>query len=215
MATAIWTRISLWGGSVTRLQAEQMAAHFSRLNYSMPRTNTNPYDPMYNSWRVLDKTTGSYDLNTTYGNRPNRVALGTVKTLTPLYINGAAPGATQNWRDAFAQQMVADPMFARNFANRMFKAFFNLGLVDPVDNMDPARLDPNKPPAAPWALQAAIPQLLDRLAQEAVARNYGFRDFMRVLVQSNAYQLSSRYDAPWDINLVNMFRAPLSAPFGC
>ncbi|MCU1261612.1 MAG: hypothetical protein JWO80_4497 [Bryobacterales bacterium] len=197
--------ISLWGSTVTRIQAQQMAAHFSRLNYNMPRTSSNIYDGMYNSWRALDKTTGSYDLNTTYGNRPNRVALGTLKTLTPVYLNGAAPAANQNWRDSFAQQMMTDPMFARNFANRMFKAFFNLGLVDPLDNMDPARLDPNSPPASPWTLQAGIPQLLERLAQEAVARNFQFRDFMRVLVQSNAYQLSSRYDAPWDIALVSMY----------
>jgi Protein of unknown function (DUF1553)/Protein of unknown function (DUF1549) len=197
--------ISLWGSTVTRTQAQQMAAHFSRLNYNMPRTNPNIADPMYNSWHVLDKTAGSYDLNTTYGNRPNRVALGTVKTLTPVYLGGTAPGSSQAWRDSFAQQMLADPMFARNFANRMFKAFFNLGLVDPADNMDPARLDPNNPPAAPWALQAAIPALLERLASEAVARNYQFRDFMRVLVQSNAYQLSSRYDGPWNIDLVPMY----------
>jgi hypothetical protein len=197
--------ISLWGSTVTRTQAQQMAAHFSRLNYNMPRTSSNINDGLYNSWRVLEKTSGSYDLNTTYGNRPNRVALGTVKTLTPVYINGAAPGSSQSYRDSFAQQLLADPMFARNFANRMFKAFFNLGLVDPVDNMDPARLDPNKPPAAPWALQAALPALLDRLATEAVARNFQFRDFMRVLVQSNAYQLSSRYDAAWTIDLIPMF----------
>ncbi len=197
--------ISLWGSKVTRIQAEQMAAHFSRINYNVPRTNPTLGDPMYNSWRVLDKTSGSYDLNTTYGNRPVRAALGQVKTLTPVYLTGATPGSTQNWRDAFAQQMLADPMFARNFANRMFKAFFNLGLVDPVDNMDPARLDPNQPPPAPWALQAAIPQLLERLSQEAIARNYQLRDFMRVLVQSNAYQLSAEYAAPWDITMIPLY----------
>jgi hypothetical protein len=40
-------------------------------------------------------------------------------------------------------------MFARNMANRMWKAMFNLGLVDPVDQLDPARLDPYNTPAAP------------------------------------------------------------------
>jgi hypothetical protein len=132
--------------------------------------------------------------------------VGAVKTLTPVYLgNGASPAANQNWREAFAQQMVADPMFARNFANRMWKAFFNLGMVDPVDTMDPARLDPNKPPPDPWTLQAAMPQLFDRLAKEAVARNFQFRDFIRVLVQSSAYQLSSRYDGDWSINYIPMF----------
>jgi hypothetical protein len=198
--------ISLWGGSVVRQDAQSMAAHFSRLNFNMPRTSSNVNDPMYNSWRVVDNTSAGYALNTNYGNRPNRVAYGTVKTLTPVYYGGgAAPAAGQNWRDSFAKQMMVDPMFARNFANRMFKAFFNLGLVDPVDTMDPARLDPTKPPPAPWTLQAANPQLLDRLSTEAVYRNFQFKDFIRVLVQSTSYQLSSRYDSTWNINAIPLY----------
>ena len=197
--------ISLWGSKVTRVQAEQMAAFFSRLNFNMPRTSSDPTNNMYNSWRVIDNANGIYNLNTTYGNRPNRVPLGSVKSLTPVYRDGSAPGATDNWRDVFAHQMVADPLFAFNFANRMWKAFFNLGMVDPVDNLDPARLDPQNPPPAGWALQAANPQLFARLAQEAIYRNFQLRDFMRVLVQSSAYQLSSRYDAPWTIDSIPLF----------
>jgi len=197
--------ISLWGSSTTRVDAEKMAAFFSRLNFNMPRTSPNVYDGTYNSWRVLDRATGSYDLNTTYGNRPNRVAIGTVKTLTPVYRNGQEPSAGQGWRDAFAKQMTADPMFARNFANRLFKAFFNLGLVEPVDNMDPARLDPANPPPAPWEFQAANPELLERLALQAVRVDFQLKDFMRILVQSSAYQLSSRYDANWNIDSIPLF----------
>jgi Protein of unknown function (DUF1553)/Protein of unknown function (DUF1549) len=198
--------INLWGGGVTRMDAQSMAAHFSRLNFNMPRSSNNISDPLFNSWRVLDTTSAGYALNTNYGNRPNRTPYGTIKTLTPVYYGtGATPAAGQNWRDAFARQMVADPMFARNFANRLFKAFFNLGLVDPVDTMDPARLDPNKPPPDPWTLQAANPQLLDRLATEAIYRNFQFKDFIRVLVQSTSYQLSSRYDSTWDISSVPLY----------
>ncbi len=131
--------INLWGGQVTRVDAESMAAFFSRLNYNMPRTTNDQTDPMFNSWRVLENTSAGYALNTNYGNRPNRVPVGTVKVLTPVYYgNGVVPSNGQNWRDAFGQQLMRDPMLARNFANRMFKAFFNLGLVDPVDTMDPA-----------------------------------------------------------------------------
>ncbi len=197
--------ISLWGSSVTRVDAQKMAAFFSRLNFNIPRTSPNVYDGMYNSWRVLDRASGSYDLNTTFGNRPNRTAIGAVKTLTPVYRGGQEPASGQNWRDAFAKQMTADPMFARNFANRLFKAFFNMGLVDPVDNMDPARLDPANPPPAPWDLQAANPELLERLAQEAVRVDFQLKDFMRLLVQSSAYQLSSRYDAAWNIDSIPLF----------
>ncbi len=197
--------ISLWGATVTRVDAQGMAAFFSRLNFNMPRTSNDIKDGMYNSWRVLDRTTGSYDLNTTYGNRPNRVAIGAVKTLTPMYRDGSLPAAGQAWRDVFARKMQADPMFARNFANRLFKAFFNLGLVDPVDNMDPARLDPKNPPPAPWDLQAANPELLEALAQQAVRVDFQLKDFMRLLVQSSAYQLSSRYDGTWNIDSIPLF----------
>jgi len=197
--------ISLWGSTVTRTDAQKMAAFFSRLNFNMPRTSSDKNDGGYNSWRVLDRATGSYDLNTTYGNRPNRVAINTVKTLTPVYRDGKEPAAGQGGRDAFGKMMTADPLFARNFANRMFKLFFNLGLVDPVDSLDPARLDPNNLPPAPWELQAANPELLDRLANEAVARDFQLKDFMRILVQSSAYQLSSRYDGDWNIDSIPLF----------
>jgi hypothetical protein len=85
------------------------------------------------------------------------------------------------------------------------KQFFNLGLVDPVDTMDPARLDPSHPPPAPWTLQASSPQLLERLAQEFKNNNAGLREYIRLIVRSNAYQLSSRYDGNWDINYVPLY----------
>jgi hypothetical protein len=198
--------ISLWGGQVTRTDAESMAAFFSRLNFNMPRTSSDATNYLFNSWRVVENNSAGYALNTNYGNRPNRVPVGTVKVLTPVYYgNKVVPASGQNWRDAFGQQLMRDPMLARNFANRMFKAFFNLGLVDPVDTMDPMRLDPKNPPPAPWALQAAIPELLDRLATQALYSNFNFKDYMRILVQSTSYQLSSRYDATWNINDISLF----------
>lgn len=198
--------ISLWGGKVTRSDAESMAAFFSRLNFNMPRTSSDATNYLFNSWRVQENTSAGYALNTNYGNRPNRVPLGTLKTLTPVYYGtGVAPASGQNWRDAFGQQLMRDPMLARNFANRMFKAFFNLGLVDPVDTLDPARLDPKNPPPAPWTLQAAIPELLDQMAEQALYSNFNFKDYMRIMVQSTSYQLSSRYDATWNINDIPLF----------
>ena len=197
--------INLWGSQITRSQAQEMAAFFSRLNFNMPRSSTDIYNGLYNSWRVLENGTGSYNLNTNYGNRPNRVPLGSVKAFTPVYRNGAAPAAGDVWRDFYSHQVVTDQMFAFNFANRMWKAFFNLGQVDPVDTLDPARLDPTNPPASGWNLQAANPQLFARLAMEAIYQNFKFRDFMRVLVQSSAYQLSSRYDNSWNINDIPLF----------
>ena len=67
---------------------------------------------------------GTYDLNTTFGNRPNRTPFGTERSLTPEYRDGAK--ASGNWRAAFAAKLTADPLFGINFGNRLWKEFFGL-----------------------------------------------------------------------------------------
>ncbi len=96
-------------------------------------------------------------------------------------------------------------MFARNLANRLWKEMFNLGLVDPVDTLDPARLDPSNPPPAGWALQATHPVLLEKLAQELGREGFAIRPFLKTIVSSSAYQLSSRYGAGWKYDYVPLF----------
>jgi hypothetical protein len=198
-------QINLWGSQTTRLQAESMAAFFARTQFTRFPTNdaTNPY---YNSVSIDDlNTTRGYDLNTTSGNRPPRVAIGTLKTLGPLYqFTNQLPSDTW-WRSAIAEYVVDDPMFSRNLANRLWKQMFNLGLVDPVDTLDPARLDPNNPPPAPWTFQAANPVLLEELANFLKNSNWDLRAYLRLLAQSSAYQLSSRYEGDWNVQYVPLF----------
>jgi hypothetical protein len=213
--------LSLWAQRSTRMQAQQMAAHFSRMRLAAAVPNTAQYlNPLYNSTVVSDADRGTYDLNVTFGNRPARCAPGAqvvnarcmpldpkmpaTLSLTPEYHDGSAPG-NSNWRAAFAQKLLQDPMFGRNFANRLWKAFFNLGLVDPVDALDPARLDPANPPPSPWTLQATHPVLLEKLAAFFVENDTDIRAFIRLLVQSSAYQLSSQYSAPWKLEYVPLF----------
>jgi len=204
-------QLSLWGKQTTRADAERMAAFFSRTRLTRYAAATPPpgqvsTDPYLNSTIVSDTYTNvSYDLNTNYGNRPNRIAFGTTKTLTPVYQATGATPTDGNWRFAFAQAVTTDPMFARNFANRLWKAMFNLGLVDPVDQLDPARLDPSNPPPAPWDFQATHPQLLEKLAQALANSDFDLRWFLRLIAQSSAYQLSSRYDGDWNLQYVPLF----------
>src|SRR5579864_3754167 len=82
---------------------------------------------------------------------------------------------------------------------------FNLALAEPVDQLDPARLDPNNPPPAPWTLQATHPMLLEKLANYLASSNWDLRGFLRLIAQSSAYQLSSRYDGDWNIQNVPLF----------
>jgi len=118
---------------------------------------------------------------------------------------GVAEPNSSDWRGQYATQLVNDRMFARNFANRLWKAMFNLGLVEPVDQLDPARLDPKNPPTGDWTLQASQPELLERLADALIDNNYDMREFMRILVESSAYQLSSDYGEGWKLEYVPTF----------
>ncbi len=195
--------INLWGKRSTRLEAQRMAAFFSRLN--MPTRNVPDADFYHFSYDVSDRPSGTYDLNTATGNRPARAPVGTDKNLTPEYRETGAAPKDGNWRSAFANNMTRDPMFARNFANRLWREMFGLGLVEPYDMLDPDRLDPSNPPPAPWALQASHPELLEKLAAYLADGDYNLREFLHVLVSSNAYQMSSRYDGQWKLEYVPLF----------
>ena len=190
-------QVNLWGTSQTRAQAQSMAAFFSRMVFA-------PASPS-GSLAVSDAVSGGYDLNTDSGNRPVRTPAGSLSSLTPLYRETFAAPDNGDWRTAFAENMTQDPMFARNLANRLWKQMFGLALAEPVDALDPARLDPRNPPPAPWDFQATHPELLERLAAEIAKQDFRLRPFLRTLAQSSAYQLSSRFDGEWSSDYVALF----------
>ncbi len=43
------------------------------------------------------------------------------------------------------------------------------------------------------------------MATQALYSNFNFKDYMRIIVQSTSYQLSSRYDSTWNINDIPLF----------
>jgi hypothetical protein len=198
--------VNAWASKVTRYEAWQMASHFTRVQMAgVTNDRANYY---FNSIMTTERTAGTYDLNTTSGNRPRRDPVTIdgrrIVNVTPTYRDGKAASGG-NWRESFARSMVADPMFARNFANRLWKAMFNLALAEPVDGLDPARLDPTVEPPAGWTHQASHPLLLEKLAQAARDRDYDLRETLRLIVSSSAYQLSSTYDGPWDMTKAALF----------
>ena len=195
-------QLSVWATRTTRADAERLAAHFARTRLNAV-PNTPQYTPLYQSTDVQDIATGTYDLNTTFGNRPNRVPIGTERSLTPEYRDGTK--ASGNWRAAFANKLTSDPMFGVNFANRVWKEFFGMGLIDPVDAIDPDRLDPSNPPPAPWTLQPTHPELLQKLAKSFMENDSNLRHLIKTITLSSAYQLSSRYDDEWKVDYVPLF----------
>lgn len=195
--------VSAWGAYATRAEAQRMAAFFSRTQMT-PYRSADQSDPYAGSYTITDRPNGQYNLNVNFGNRPSRILPNGPASYTPVYRDGRAPsGGT--WREEFARFMIEDPMFARNFANRLWKAMFNLALAEPVDALDPDRLDPATPPPPGWDFQASHPALLEELTRTVRENDFNLRETLRIIANSTAYQLSSRYEGEWDITKAELF----------
>ena len=199
-------QINLWGSTVTRYQGWELAsfmAHTQPARTPVTSGNNNIY-----YWSLQNNTKGytlDYTLNTTSGNRPPRTAPAGCKSGQPCYyvppqyiFNGASPSPGQDYRTALAGQVTGDFQFARAAVNYVWAQFFGMGIVDPPDTFDLARLDPNNPPPAPWTLQPTNAKLLNALATHFIQSNYDLRALMREITNSQTYQLSSRYNGTWN-----------------
>ena len=203
--------LSLWGYGATRNEAYGMASFLSHTaNIRTGVDGTPGGNPYY--WSLLNDSvqrgvnyTIDYRLNTTTGNRPVRGATNSTVTVSPVYMfTGERPRSGEPYRAALARMLTADRQFARATVNYVWEYYFGIGLVNPSNQFDPARLDPDNPPkdcpieANPCALQASHPRLLNELAQKFIAGGYNLKSLMREIVNSRAYQLSSRYSGTWN-----------------
>lgn len=91
-------------------------------------------------------------------------------------------GAETNRREALARLLTSgdDPQFARAFVNRTWSHFFGYGFTNPVDDMGPHN-------------EVTHPAVLDRLADEFVKSGYDVKQLARVICNTEAYQLTSRF----------------------
>ena len=206
------TNLSYWGSQTTRYQAWQLAAFLAKTTEALTRP-----DPMNNPnryyWAVTDNPKASdYALNTTTGNRPSRLpASPTDKTVAPVYIfNGNKPAAGESYRVALAREITNDPLFATAAVNYIWREFFGRGIINPVDQIDPARLDPDNMPSdcadpQPCGIQPSNPYLLKALATDFANSSYDIKGLIRKIVNSEAYQLSSRWSGNWDPTLEPLF----------
>src|SRR6266446_3867751 len=201
--------LSLWGSSMTRAQAWNFSSFMSHATTTrVPVANAVNNQPYW--WNIRDNQPNDYQLNTTVGNRPARQPLGTQKTMAPMYpFTGEKPAAGENYRVALARILTSDIQFSRATVNYMWAQFFGRGIVDPPNQFDPARLDPDNPPADPWTLQPSNARLLNALAQEFVDDGFNLKTLMRKIASSEAYQLSARYDGEWKADYEKYFARKL------
>jgi hypothetical protein len=184
--------INAWLTQRRRTDFWGLSAFFSRIAF-----NFYTIDAYRQSTKgiVVDRASGAYttavDPNNP-GPRPPR----TGGPYTPAFmLTGETPN-NGNWRQEFARILTSNRQFAKATVNVIWSHFFSSGIVDPVDGWDLARQDPNNLPGS-WTLQPTHPQLLEDLADYFINNNYSVKKLVRLLAQSSAYQLSSRYGDGW------------------
>lgn len=197
-------RINLYLSRKTRQEFWGQAAFFASMEIDARQLA----DMMSYRYAVSDRGPTVYDPENYFDNegsyRPERRITQPVR---PAFIvTRAEPQPGEATRRALARLITSDRQFARATVNYLWAHFMVRGIVDPPDSFDPARLDPNAPPAGEdttyWRqnnllLQPSHPELLEALAQEFISSRYNLQHVMKLICKSSAYQLSSRFAGQW------------------
>lgn len=183
--------VNSWLAKKQRSDFWGTAAFFARTAIRPVRVSEDP--PTF-KFLVSDSERGEYRLDTTDGNKtPRQPEPGEPSSVAPaFFLGGGGVAAGETRRAAFARHLTSDRQFARAAVNYLWKELFGLGIVEPADGFDLARLDPAALPAGAEP-QPTHPRLLERLAAEFEDRGYDLRAILRVMVTSNAYQLATEY----------------------
>ncbi|MEX2316128.1 MAG: DUF1553 domain-containing protein [Pirellulales bacterium] len=183
--TGFLEKVDLGLVSKKRSELWAMAAFFGQM-----RVRIVPYQDRF---AITEDGTG-YDTSA-----PSSVRLGREgDAIEPTFIlSGEKGDLNEPLRPQFARMLTKHPQFARATVNLIWKQFFGLGIVEPVDGFDMARQDPRNPPPAPWTIQPRNPELLDALAKDFAENGLHLKHLMRTMARSSAYQLSSRFDGEW------------------
>jgi hypothetical protein len=194
--------INLFLSKKTRLSFWQQSAFLSRMNILFQ--SSDPADAVYHGY-ISDRTTGGYNTVLADPNNPGPRPPRTGGPYTPVYLfSGKAP-ATGAWRKELANSVVNDRQFARAFVNYLWAQLFRVGIVDPPDGFDLARIDAANPPtdpwpsdpSQPWPLQPSHPALLEQLTDAFIQGGYQISPMIRMMVESRAYGLSGHYPGAW------------------
>jgi len=122
----------------------------------------------------------------------------TGQAFEPAFIlTGEKPKPGINPRVELARMITSNIQFSRATVNLIWGKLMTLGLVEPWDGFDLARLDPKNPPPKPWGIQPTNPELLEALAVDFQKNNYSMHHLMKTIMKSTAYQLSAQFPAQW------------------
>ncbi len=169
-------REDLWG----------MAAFFSELRLR-PGTRM---DNLVLSANITRVSSRGYNAETDRGDRPTRAG----GLIQPKYIfNDAVTVQSDDNLTAFANNIVNDRQFARNWANRFWGHVFGLALVEPMDGFDLYRIDPKRELPEGWESQVLDSDLLEYMTDRMIDFNFNFREYLKLILNSATYQMSSNF----------------------
>lgn len=132
-------------------------------------------------WREVFVAQGKANPNRGKGKNKNQQPTGRV--ITPKLLGGEEVIAEQyaDPRESLMDWMRREdnPYFARSFVNRVWSNYFNVGIIEPPDDLNLANPPSNKP-------------LLDYLTEGFVSHGYDMKWLHREIANSRTYQLSWR-----------------------
>lgn len=103
------------------------------------------------------------------------------RAMPPKFLGGAAPDTKgKDRRDEMAKWLTStdNPLFSESVANRVWAHFFGKGIVEPVDDIRVSN-------------PAVNPELFAELGKRLVSYNYDFKQLVRDICASEAYQRST------------------------
>ena len=173
----------------TRNEFHRQAAFLGKTRYMMYWEDG---DVKANEFLIDDQGPG-YD---TAGESMLRVARWGGESSPSFLLTKEVPNPGEDERVALARMLTGHRQFAIATANLFWKQLMAYGIVEPHDEFDLARQDPDSIPEG-WQLQPSHPELLDALAVDFRKSGFSLKHLFRTICNSSAYQLSASFPGDW------------------
>ncbi len=178
--------INLYLAEKKRADVWAMAAFFSGVDRRIGTRDGN----LVLSVDIYARPTRGYNAQSETGDRPPRDG----GLIAPKYLfTGEEPQSDQAFHTAFAEMVVRDRQFARNFANRLWGHLFGLAMVEPMDGFDLYRIDPERTLPEGWERQALDLNLLEHMTQKLIDLKFDLKSYLRYVMNSATFQMSAEF----------------------
>lgn len=181
----------------TRNDFHRMAAFLGNTRYLMYWEDG---DVKANEFLIDDLAPG-YD---TLGHSMLRIARWGGESSPRFMLTEEAPHEGEIPREALARILTDHPQFARATVNLFWKQLMAYGIVEPHDEFDLARQNPESVPEG-WQLQPTHPALLNQLAADFRDSGFSLKHLFRRICNSSAYQLSASFPGEWHPSYAKYF----------